>query len=180
MSVSIRRAVPGDAEAWTDLHLVVWEEAYTGLMPPEVLTGRRSRRDEGVRKRRTMLESGARVLLAEDDGHLVGFASAGPARDEDPPAPVELTAIYARASHHGTGLGRRLLEAALADAGVRPDDAVYLWVLEGNDRAIAFYTRHGFALDGVGEDEPEGRHLRMVRQARPRDGAARNTQEEQA
>ena len=43
----------------------------------------------------------------------------------------------------------------------------YLWVIEGNERAVAFYRRHGFELDGVVHDIepgwPGGRQARMVR-----------------
>ena len=34
----IRAAVVDDAEALTDLHLDVWEEAYAGLMPDSIFT----------------------------------------------------------------------------------------------------------------------------------------------
>ncbi|WP_240770490.1 GNAT family N-acetyltransferase [Nocardioides sp. GY 10127] len=178
----IRAAVPADAEAWTDLHLDAWDDAYTGLMPEAFLRQRRVERAESVVRRRELLEGGARVLLAvEPGGHdgagdpggadgpgdsgekLIGFASAGPARDVDPPAAVELTALYVRAERWGTGLGHRLLAAALADAGCTAADPVYLWVLEGNERAIGFYRRHGFELDGAVDPTPVGRHLRMQR-----------------
>ncbi|WP_180923796.1 GNAT family N-acetyltransferase [Nocardioides marinisabuli] len=87
------------------------------------------------------------------------FASALPARDDDPALPgLELTALYVRARCWGTGLGHRLLEAAVGDR------AAYLWVLAGNERATGFYERHGFVLDGAVDDSDDhGRHLRMVR-----------------
>ena len=44
---------------------------------------------------------------------------------------------------HGSDLGRRLLDAALDGGG-----AASLWVATGNDRATAFYAKHGFAPDG--------------------------------
>jgi ribosomal protein S18 acetylase RimI-like enzyme len=58
-------------------------------------------------------------------------------------------------------LGQRLLDVAIGR------EAASLWVLEGNERAMAFYRRNGFTTDGARADEeffgvPE---LRMVRGA---------------
>ena len=40
--------------------------------------------------------------------------------------------------------------------------AAYLWVLDGNDRAIGFYERQGFRFDGSSKTEPVGVERRMV------------------
>ena len=53
--------------------------------------------------------------------------------------------------------GQSLLAAAVGER------AAYLWVLDGNERAIGFYRRHRFELDGATEVHPEGLHRRMVR-----------------
>ena len=103
----------------------------------------------------TQLNYMTNTLVAERAGELVGFACQGPGRGE--PGGLELYALYTRAAWWGTGLGTALLAGSLGDL------PAYLWVLEGNARAIAFYEKHGFRLDGGVEDEEEGRHLRMVR-----------------
>ena len=51
----------------------------------------------------------------------------------------------------------RLLEKAIGSS------AAYLWVLDGNQRATAFYKRQGFRFDGETKAEPVGLHRRMVR-----------------
>jgi GNAT superfamily N-acetyltransferase len=51
-------------------------------------------------------------------------------------------ALYVRADVYGKGVGYRLMRAAIDEA------AAYLWVLDGNGRAIAFYERQGFRFDG--------------------------------
>jgi hypothetical protein len=43
--VTIRRGVPAEAEALAQLHLDVWDDAYPGLMPQEILDGRRASGD---------------------------------------------------------------------------------------------------------------------------------------
>ena len=68
------------------------------------------------------------------------------------PAPVATALV-------GTGLAARLLQEALGER------AAYLWVLEGNERAVAFYRRHGFAFDGGRQpyESTGATELRMVR-----------------
>lgn len=157
----IRAAVPDDAEALTDLHLDVWEEAYAGLMPETIFAERRSQRSARIDRWRTNIDTGPISSLVVEDavpGRLLGFAGAGPARDDAPGLPpLELTALYVRAERYGTGLGHALLEKVIGSA------AAYLWVLDGNQRASAFYERQGFRFDGATKDDPVGIERRMVR-----------------
>lgn len=163
MTLRLAAARTDDAEALTDLHLDVWEEAYAGLVPADLLAARRAGRAERVDTWRAIVSAGSDTLLAwEPDGALVGFASTGPGRDDPAEGlpPLELMALYVRARAYGTGVGPALLAAAVGDA-----DA-YLWVLDGNARATAFYEREGFVLDGATKVEPVGVERRMVRRRR--------------
>lgn len=49
-AMRIRPAVPEDAGELTDLHLDVWDEAYSGLISEDVLAERRARRDQRLHK----------------------------------------------------------------------------------------------------------------------------------
>ncbi|MDH2413685.1 GNAT family N-acetyltransferase [Nocardioides sp. CER19] len=155
--MTIRPAEVSDAEALAPLHVQVWDEAYTGLMPQRVLDDRQARpmQEKVERWRERIAWPHGATWVADDDGGLVGFVSIGRGRDGS--GDLEVMALYVRRAHYGTGLGHRLLDTAIGD---RP---AYLWVLDGNARAIGFYERHGFAFDGQVEEEPEGLHRRMVR-----------------
>ena len=154
--VEIRRAVPADAEALTRLHLDCWDDAYTGLMPQEILDAQRADAPARVDRWRTALASGRLISVAEHDSELIGFVAAGP-DTELPQLEIQLFALYVRAPWWGTGVGHALFVTAVGDR------SACLWVLEGNDRTIRFYERQGFRLDGAGADEPYGRRVRMVR-----------------
>ena len=154
--VEIRRAVPADAETLTRLHLDCWDDAYTGLMPQEILDARRDDVPVRVERWRRILSNGF-TSLAEHQTGLIGFVSAGPPR-ELPNFDIELFALYVRAAWWGTGVGHALFVTAVGDR------SACLWVLEGNDRSIRFYERQGFRRDGAGHEEPEGRHVCMVRE----------------
>ena len=56
--VRIRRGIPEDAEALAHLHLDVWDDAYTGLMPQGILDDRRERVAERVERWRGNLTAG--------------------------------------------------------------------------------------------------------------------------
>ncbi len=107
------------------------------------------------------------MRVVESEDRVVGFCVVGPPRDEDlaraPGTWFELYSIYLVPEYWGVGLGGRLWEAARS--GI-PSDAsgVSLWVLEGNDRARAFYEGQGFRPDGRRETTTRaGRELPEVR-----------------
>ena len=141
----------------------MWDDAYTGLMPQSILDDRRDETEARVGRWRTILTTGLEgdrgneTYVADTGEGLAGFASAGPGRDDDLDIALELKALYVRASRWGTGLGYALFQRSVGDR-----DA-YLWVLAGNERAIAFYERQGFHLDGTSDEHDEGLHVRMVR-----------------
>lgn len=55
----------------------------------------------------------------------------------------ELTHLYTLARTQGTGLG-----AALFDAVLYENEPAYLWYIKGNERAVQFYERRGFNVEG--------------------------------
>ena len=170
MSFSIRRAAPGDAEDFVSVHLQAWRESYAHVLGEEVFVRRESDRTAAVEHRRARLaeqqqdpEIGNWVARSTD-GRLLGFASAGPARDADIDVRLELWSIYILAEAYGSGVGQALLEHAVSDA------PAYVWVLEDNSRAQAFYRRNGFIPDGASKDLPQvwaGTGMLEIRMVRP-------------
>jgi GNAT superfamily N-acetyltransferase len=155
--VVIRAAEVADAERVAVLQLDCWDDAYTGLVPQQVLDDGRAHLDARAERWREILAGATPTLVAEADGDLAGFVMAGPPRDDDIDLELELMALYVRAAWWGAGLGHALFAEAVGDR------AAYLWVVDGNERALGFYERQGFRLDGTTKEEPEGLHLRMVR-----------------
>jgi ribosomal protein S18 acetylase RimI-like enzyme len=99
------------------------------------------------------------VVATGFDGEMVGFASAGPTRDEDAPTEWELYAISVTGAHRGTGVADRLVVAVIAQ---RP---ATLWVARDNARAHAFYRRHAFDIEGAAKVH-EGSGLAEIRMIR--------------
>ncbi len=111
----------------------------------------------------------AGVLVAEAGGALLGFASYSASRDSDAdPARVgEIGAIYLLPSTWGKGVGRRLMDVALACLAEAEFVQVTLWVLESNARARRFYAAGGWSADGTRKlDESRGFPIAQVRYRR--------------
>ena len=159
-SVTVRAAVPEDAEAIATVHVRAWQEAYAHLLPAAFLAAL-DPRDRLERWRRIIDDPTVAVHVVEVDAAVVGWATAGPGREADVVRPLELEGIYVLAAAHGSGAGQALLDASLGD---RP---AFLWVAEHNPRAEAFYRRNGFRRDGSVKVEAIGPHtmtaVRMVR-----------------
>lgn len=61
----------------------------------------------------------------------------------------EVRELYVDPFFQGTGIGSRLLRFAVEHLNAR-----FLWVLEKNQKAVAFYQSHGFTPTGERELEP--------------------------
>lgn len=140
--VVIRAATLRDADAGAAMHRACWRETYGPLVDPGLLEAHLADTHGWATSWRDRIALGPPRLLALAGDEVIGYASVGPARHEDPPVPTELYALYVRAAWYGTGVGEALLTGALGER------SAYLWVLEANLRAQAFYRHHGFTPDG--------------------------------
>jgi len=152
MTFTLRVPEPRDAAQIAALHVATWRETYTHLLPSgffddDFIRGRRSMWDRVLGDPRAEWS----VWIAEREGQVIGFATSGPGMEIDgvaPPRDRQLYMLYVAAAEHGGGAGQALLDAVLADA------PAVLWVAKENPRAIAFYRRNGFELDGVEQTDP--------------------------
>jgi GNAT superfamily N-acetyltransferase len=117
MVVEVRRAVPEDAAPIAAVHVRTWQVAYRGLMPDEVLDGLSVAQREEMWRQALSGEASPSVYVAVEDGVVVGFrAVAAPSRDDDAEDRVaEIGAIYVEPNVWRTGVGRALMDVALAD-----------------------------------------------------------------
>ena len=144
--MNVRRARPEDAAEIAAVHVRTWQAAYEHVFGAERLAGLDpERRRLGWERALSERFEEEDVFVAEQDGTVVAFASAGAARDE--PGEGELYAIYALPEAWGGGAGSALMREALAALRGRGFLDAILWVLEDNPRARRFYEREGWRLD---------------------------------
>ncbi|WP_104814800.1 GNAT family N-acetyltransferase [Kitasatospora sp. MMS16-BH015] len=85
-----------------------------------------------------------RVLVAELDGGLVGYASCAPELSTwEGREYLHLDCLYVRAGVRGGGVGARLVEAVVAEARALGFGEVQWQTPEWNEGAVRFYERLG-------------------------------------
>jgi ribosomal protein S18 acetylase RimI-like enzyme len=174
--VWIRAAIERDAEAVARVHVESWRSTYRGLVPDDYLAGLSVER-RADNWRRLITEAGADrgVLVLVDngpqgDGEVIGFCHYGPTRDDDVEGAGEVTSIYLVGDRWRRGGGTQLLDAAVSAMAAAGYATATLWVVDGNDRARAFYEARAWVHDGaVKVDDRETFQLRELRYVRALD-----------
>jgi GNAT superfamily N-acetyltransferase len=143
MNIAIRTATLSDAAAIAHVHVESWRTTYAKIIPDDYLKGL----DETLRARlwNERLGSGSLVFVAEWDGHVVGFADAGPNREAVGKCDAELYAIYLLKDAQKRGIGARLLRAVANALLERNFKSMAVWVLEQN-RSRHFYEKTGACM----------------------------------
>ncbi|NEW37166.1 GNAT family N-acetyltransferase, partial [Nocardia cyriacigeorgica] len=84
------------------------------------------------------------ITARDEDGRMVGYAGIALLGDAEHPE-AEVHTIGVDPQCHRGGIGTKLLEALLAEAG-RRGGPVFLEVRTDNAAAIALYAKHGFHI----------------------------------
>ena len=149
--MQIRTASKSDAEAITEVHIAAIREAYCDLLPADELT----RIDADVYDRANMwrcllAEGYSTILVAEVNGDIAGFVNFEAWEEEETPETGgEIMAIFVRPDEWGLGIGQALMREAMARLRDRGWVEVELWVFLENRRAVDFFERLGFRMDGA-------------------------------
>jgi ribosomal protein S18 acetylase RimI-like enzyme len=135
----------GDAGRIAALHADSWRRHYRGAYADAYLDGDLLADRRTVRSSRLAAPDGTRTIVAERDEELIGFVHV--VFDADPRWGSLVDNLHVAPAEHRSGIGSRLMghaaRAVLAEAAT---PALYLWVLEQNTRAQAFYRAAGGAV----------------------------------
>lgn len=162
-----------DAEKYIDLLTTCMAETYATIADPGFIARRHAHRAEAIADfKQDINHPGTRAFLAYEVPNWqpdtapscsvsttinwaapVGLALSSPGpfpwEEQMPVSPVQaglqdLVQLYTLSKTHGTGLGQALFDAVLA-----PNEPAYLWYIKGNERAVKFYERNGFTVEGI-------------------------------
>jgi GNAT superfamily N-acetyltransferase len=151
-----RAAQPSDADAVAALHADSWQRHYRGAYSDAFLDNDVARYLLPLwTERLARPDAQARTILAENDGGLVGVAHTLLGQDATWGSFLDnLHVAYALKRH---GIGTRLLaRTARATLDWSPTSGLYLWVLEQNSDARAFYAAQGGVCVERDEVPPPG------------------------
>lgn len=149
MTVTYRDATIDDADALSSLGRRTFVATFGHLYAPEDLDHFLANHDP-EKWETELVDPAFAIRLAEDEGHAVGYCKIGPAAlPFTPPAgAIELRQLYLMESWKGAGYSDILMNWAMEQGKARGASEIYLSVFTDNDRARAFYARHGFSEVG--------------------------------
>jgi diamine N-acetyltransferase len=175
MPISTRRAVPGDAAALHALAARTFGLACPPGTPQSDIDAFVTSNLSQTRFEEYLKADDRIIVLAADDDGPVGYTMlvGGPIADPEVRAAVpttgtiELNKFYVLRDSHGTGIAGELMRATLAAAAGTGATSCWLGVNQQNQRAAAFYAKHGFEIIGtkrflVGEHWHDD-HIRLRR-----------------
>jgi ribosomal protein S18 acetylase RimI-like enzyme len=154
--LDIRPATERDVAAVAALHADSWRRHYRGAFSDAYLDGDVFADRRSVWSQRLTAPDPAHdTVVAVDGGEIVGLAHT--VLDDDPEWGALLDNLHVAHHAQGTGIGTRLMARSAAAVIARGQrTGLYLWVLEGNASARAFYDARGGRLVDREVTEPPG------------------------
>ena len=122
------------------VHWKAWHEAYPAMISHEYLEKLTLKKCEKI-----AFSWPDNTIVAKDSDRVIGFVCFGN-RGEETPETGEIFALYLLSEYYGTGVALQLMNAGLDQ--LDGFSQVCLWVLKENKRAIRFYQKCGFYLNG--------------------------------
>ncbi len=141
--VTIRAARIEEVGRLRELGVTGWETTYAGFVQPHNRRAYLAGPFWAIERLEAIAaDPDCLALVAEVDGAVAGFLTVEPAG----PGQVELTRFYVDPERRRSGVGRRLLEAAIAASRSAGARSMLVNVFADNAIGRAFYEREGFRL----------------------------------
>lgn len=145
----IRDAVEHDIDAIARVHVASWQTTYQGIMPDEAIEAR-SFEVRQKQWQRSLDRENQIVLVAEQNGEIVGFANGGKPQADSSSYDCELYAIYLLAKAQQQGIGQQLVKALTKRLYAIGHKSMILSVLENNAGSSQFYSKLGGKIISTG------------------------------
>ncbi|MFM5883978.1 MAG: GNAT family N-acetyltransferase [Novosphingobium sp.] len=141
---TIRAATEADAAALALIGAATFLEAFADVIDGADIVAHCAKAHSAAAYRDYLAAGGAAWLAETALGAPVGYALNTPADLPGmQPGDRELKRIYVLSRWHGSGLAAALMNQSLAEAAGHM--RLLLGVYRHNERALAFYAKHGFA-----------------------------------
>jgi ribosomal protein S18 acetylase RimI-like enzyme len=151
--MNIRKAERQDIPTISKFAIETYTEAFGHTMTEKELQQRLQSRSVEFHKKVFDHDT---FLLAEEEGKLVGYVQFGKVSfemDSVTEEDVELQRIYVLKENQGQGIGKKLIDAALADPKLKEAKRVFLDVWKQNHGAQRLYESYGFEKFGELDDD---------------------------
>jgi ribosomal protein S18 acetylase RimI-like enzyme len=146
--MNLRFAAPADAAALADLGARSFVAKFGYMYTPEDLENFLAESHSEAKAAKEIADPGMQVLLAEEEGRLLGFCklvlACGWPEHARGRKVIELKQLYTDPETTGRGIGSALMDGAMEIAREQEADEMQLSVWSGNEGAQKFYARYGF------------------------------------
>ncbi|HNX15119.1 MAG TPA: GNAT family N-acetyltransferase [Oscillospiraceae bacterium] len=149
---SIRDATEADARAFAYIICESWKAAYVDIISPEEMAARADIEKRTVKFQSILSERKGQYYLAFNGETPCGLCTSRSSRDADLPDFGEVVSLYTLKEYWSTGVGKMLMDTALAELKRLGYKKVLLWAFEQNARARRFYEKYGFVFDCTYKD----------------------------
>lgn len=125
------------------IYALSWKAAYKGIVPQTYL-------DQLSEYRWSLFlaDNLSKSYVLLDNDRYIGTSSISSARDEKMIGWGEIISIYLLPEHFGKGYGKALFNFSINELKRSGFSNIYIWTLDKNTRARAFYEKYGFTHDG--------------------------------
>lgn len=156
--MTIREAAPEDAGAIARVHVDTWRTTYPSIMPQahlDALSYAERERMWAAQLSGNETKPLHVFVAATGTGEIVGFASGGPEKTDDPEYGGEIYALYVLQAQQGQGLGRRLVQPLARRLAEEGYVTLLIWV-NAHNPACRFYEALGGEVVRTGKREIKG------------------------
>ena len=165
MLIEYKLADPSDAISIAKLHALSWQRHYRGIYPDHYLDDEvTSERLKTWQDRFSIVDERRLIIKAVDISEkIIGFVCTF--LDEDPIYGALVDNLHVLKEYQKQGVGRQLLRmSAEWVSQQRRSSAIYLYVLDQNHAAKAFYEKMGAQISEVFPyQNPAGKYDQIVR-----------------
>ena len=140
--MNIRKAKSSDVRPVTKVHVESWKTTYKNIFPEDFLESISF--DKRYKLWERILNSSGEelVYVLEVENKVIGFLSAGPAREKNFNYDAEIYALYLLKKYQNKGYGKKLLKESFKHIKKEGYESIYLWVLKANP-SVEFYKKMG-------------------------------------
>ncbi|AWV98220.1 GNAT family N-acetyltransferase [Arcticibacterium luteifluviistationis] len=162
--ITYREALPSDYKEIALIHAASWKKHYKGILPDSCLDDKlESDRLEIWKSRFAENNPNQNVILAEDEGQIIGFACTYLHHKSGHGSLLDN--LHVLATHQGKSIGLTLMQKAFDWAkNYAPTENLFLTVLSENELAKGFYYKIGGTLEEEYMEEfPKGNSILVQR-----------------